>query len=380
MVTHRLHALTRDNFDVFATTDGVPVNLITTSRNVLVENKEYFPSDIVSLRDTPDAEINPPLEARKRENRRREMAAELGRGRRRRGRGSPTPTHFKLSTDDADVAIRYEFLHVSVAKVTQRERPRGRGPWGIFGRPMETLFHVLLVSNSSRAWRRSAVCVRPWDDFFWLSEHFRQLLHTPCVGRWPAIERVGAGSTGEDKSAKIVRFLRRLVQVPMAQSQRVLPLFLYTDKAVAEIEGFIDGAGGGTAEEPVISGTLQDYEKEVLPEPLTEREVNEYSALCREEGGEYGVDAVAALDGGDATVFEDLDVREERPADNVSATAASAAGEDVADHGEECEGEKPKPTSMPTSQPIHGARPKTRLQPQPQPVARSCSSAFVNSL
>ena len=35
----------------------------------------------------------------------------------------------------------------------------------------KTVFHVLMVSNATAAWRRFAVCVRSYEEFRWLSSH-----------------------------------------------------------------------------------------------------------------------------------------------------------------------------------------------------------------
>ena len=66
---------------------------------------------------------------------------------------------------------RYEFFHVRVAKRTDRQSESIAG--SLFG-VRETVFHVLMVSNSAAAWRRIAVCSRTYDEFCWLSEHLKQ--------------------------------------------------------------------------------------------------------------------------------------------------------------------------------------------------------------
>jgi hypothetical protein len=93
---HRLYTVPRHDFH--GTIEGVKPSIMATSRNVLFENRDYFPADIVTLRDTPDSIMNPEFEKRKRATRRAEMAIALA--------GPTIPKFFKMSTDEADLGIR----------------------------------------------------------------------------------------------------------------------------------------------------------------------------------------------------------------------------------------------------------------------------------
>jgi hypothetical protein len=269
---------------------------------------------------------------------------------------SVNSSYGKRDNNRLSLHSRYEFLDLHVVKINEM-LAADSGPKFWLGLK-KTFYHVLLVSNSRDAWRKSAVCVRTWDEFVWLSEVLRLKCQKPVIGKWPQLFPFGGSSI--KRKEKIEEFLQPLVKIPMAQTKIFYSLFFYTNTPTSEINLLLESPNCGEAQINIPKG-LQEYEKEVLPKQLSDKEIHKFSALYK-ENGEYGIDVVADMEDEDTDIFDDLTGYDE---------ADVGARQQLDQSLEEAE----EAITVPTG----GARPKTRAGNGDTAATRKTScNAIIN--